>query len=174
MPAPTRCAVAADIVVVARFPDGPRVLLIERKNVPQGWAIPGGFVKPDEDLPDATCRELREETGVVAGEMVEFGAYGRPGRDPRGPERQLGTAGDSPQTPSVAGAYAPAPYEGRTISIVFGALMDEPPCALAADDAAALRWFPVNQLPDNLAFDHAEVLNDAFPVMLGKTAAGES
>ena len=54
---------AADVVVVAETPT-PSVLLIRRRNPPLGWAIPGGFVEPDEDLIDAARRELFEETGL--------------------------------------------------------------------------------------------------------------
>ena len=63
MPAPSRYAVAADVVVTAESPS-PSVLLIRRRNPPAGWAIPGGFVDPDEDLIDAARRELHEETGL--------------------------------------------------------------------------------------------------------------
>jgi ADP-ribose pyrophosphatase YjhB (NUDIX family) len=66
MPQPSKYAVAVDIVVLADEPDPPSVLLIRRRNPPLGWAIPGGFVEPDEDLPDAAHRELREETGAGA------------------------------------------------------------------------------------------------------------
>ena len=138
MPAPARYAVAADVVVIAAFPEGPRVLLIRRANPPPGWAIPGGFLEPDEDLPEAARRELAEETAVTAATMVQIGAYGRPGRDPR----------------------------GRTISVVYGTVLDRPPPARAGDDAAAARWFPTDALPDDLAFDHAEILRDAFARLL--------
>ena len=142
MPPPAKYAVAADVVVIAAFPDGPRVLLIRRANPPPGWAIPGGFIEPDEDLPDAARRELVEETGVTAVTLAQIGAYGRPDRDPR----------------------------GRTISVVYGAVLDRPPRARAADDAAAARWFPVNALPDDLAFDHAHILRDAFDRLLSGLA----
>lgn len=135
MNAPPKYAVAADTVVLARFADGPRVLLIARKHPPLGWAIPGGFVEPEEDLPDAAVRELREETGIAVAPAALrlIGVYGRPGRDPR----------------------------GRTITAAYGLALDDPPAAAAGDDAAGLRWFPIDALPANVAFDHADILRDA-------------
>ena len=97
----------------------------------------GGFVDPDEDLPVAACRELFEETGFAADWLIQIGAYGHPDRDSR----------------------------GRTISIVYGTRWygsgDTVPEVEAADDAADARWFPVTALPDEIAFDHRRVLNDA-------------
>jgi 8-oxo-dGTP diphosphatase len=141
VPPPPRYAVAADVVVIAAFPHGARVLLVRRANPPAGWALPGGFVEPDEDLPEAARRELAEETSVAVDEIVQIGAYGRPHRDPR----------------------------GRTVSVVYGAVLKRPPTARAADDAAAVRWFPVDALPDDLAFDHAEILQDALPRLAAPT-----
>jgi len=111
------------------------VLLIERKNDPfQGqWALPGGFVEDDEDLPTAAIRELEEETGI--GDLVDleqYKSYGKPGRDPR----------------------------GRTVTCVFyGFLSEEAPKENAGSDAADAKWFSIYQLPD-LAFDHALILSD--------------
>ena len=74
---------AADVVVTAETPT-PSVLLIRRRNPPAGWAIPGGFVEPDEDLIDAARRELHEETGLEPPELEQLAAFGHPDRDPRG------------------------------------------------------------------------------------------
>ncbi len=139
MPPPTLYAVAADVVTVASFDDGDRVLLIRRANPPPGWAIPGGFVQPDEDLPDAARRELLEETGVAVDWLIQIGAYGHPDRDPR----------------------------GRTIGVVYGTRLGEAPALMAGDDAADARWFPVDQLPEEIAFDHRDILQDAVARLRG-------
>ena len=120
----------ADALLIA----GTEVLLIRRKHEPfQGkWALPGGFVDPEERIPDAAVRELNEETGITRIALREFGTYGDPGRDPR----------------------------GRVVCVVYWAVLSEKPSAVAGDDAAECRWFDLNQLPE-LAFDHARILQDA-------------
>src|SRR5436305_4241303 len=105
-----RPAVTVDIVVVTREKE-PRVLLIRRRQPPFAgmWAIPGGFVDMDEPLEAAARRELREETGLSAGELTQLHTFGDPGRDPR----------------------------GRTISVVFLAEVDPAGADVRADDDAA-------------------------------------
>jgi 8-oxo-dGTP diphosphatase len=132
-----RPAVAVDVILL-RQREETEVLLVERGNEPfRGlWAIPGGFVEIEEDLPDAARRELREETGIHIAEnerLVELGTFGKPGRDPR----------------------------GRVISVVYlaGVACSES-AAAAGDDAARAQWFPLSRPPE-LAFDHAEVLGHA-------------
>jgi 8-oxo-dGTP diphosphatase len=129
-----RPAVTVDTVVVTRE-RRPRVLLVRRKHDPFAgmWALPGGFVDPDETLETAARRELAEETGVRVAKMEQLQSFGDPGRDPRAP----------------------------TISVVFltrmsGVRLDPE----AGDDAAEARWFPLDRLPP-LAFDHAKILGFA-------------
>ena len=121
---------AADSLLIV----GREVLLIQRKNEPfQGkWALPGGFVDPEEKIPDAAKRELLEETGITGIRLEEFGTYGDPGRDPR----------------------------GRVVGVVYWAILPERPEAVAGDDAAKCQWFPLEGLPE-MAFDHARILEDA-------------
>jgi ADP-ribosylglycohydrolase/ADP-ribose pyrophosphatase YjhB (NUDIX family) len=129
-----RPAVASDIIVLDREPTPTRILLIERKNDPFAgqWAFPGGFVDEGEDPLHAAARELREETGVADLPLRPFRFYGHPDRDPR----------------------------GHCISCTFTTHADPATIApLAADDAAAVKWFPLADLPA-LAFDHATILRD--------------
>ena len=125
--------VAVDTVVIA---NNQKVLLIKRKNPPfQGkWALPGGFVEQDEDLPESAMRELEEETGVraVINDLSFVGVYGAPNRDPR----------------------------FRTVSIVYRLEILETVEVKGGDDAAEAAWFDLDDLPE-LAFDHAEVIKDA-------------
>lgn len=138
MPAPSRYAVAADVVVIAETPE-PSVLLIRRRNPPLGWAIPGGFVEPDEDLIDAARRELFEETGLEPSDLQQLATFGHPDRDPR----------------------------GRTISVVYGARLHHAALPAAGDDAADARWFPLTTLPTTLAFDHPAILAQVVPRLAG-------
>lgn len=59
------------------------IVLIERKNPPYGWALPGGFVDYGESFEQAACREAEEETGLRVTELQQFHTYSDPGRDPR-------------------------------------------------------------------------------------------
>ncbi len=126
-----RPAVTADVVIVTRERRR-RVLLIRRKHAPYRgkWALPGGFVNENEALADAARRELHEETGISAGRLEQLQAFGDPGRDPR----------------------------GHVVTVAFLAQLDVKRLRpMAADDAAAVGWFPLRDLPP-LAFDHAEIL----------------
>ncbi len=62
---------------------GEKIVLIERKNDPKGWALPGGFVDYGESLEQAAQREALEETGLVLTDLRQFRAYSEPDRDPR-------------------------------------------------------------------------------------------
>jgi 8-oxo-dGTP diphosphatase len=129
-----RPALTVDLVVTTRE-DRPRVLLIRRKKEPfaASWALPGGFVDENERLDEAARRELEEETTVKVAEVYQLFTIGDPGRDPR----------------------------GWTVSVVYSAQVD--PNKLrprAADDADAVSWFPLDELPP-LAFDHAAILERA-------------
>ena len=131
-----RPAVSVDAVLLAGPPAHPHVLLIRRASDPfaGAWALPGGFVDEGERLEDAMRRELGEETGLVFnGPLVQAGAYGDPGRDPR----------------------------GWTVSVAFGGrLGDDLPDVVGGDDAADAAWHPVDALPE-LAFDHAIIVAEA-------------
>ncbi|HET8559320.1 MAG TPA: NUDIX hydrolase [Marmoricola sp.] len=129
--------VTADAVLLARVGGVVHALVIRRGNPPfEGcWALPGGFVDPDEDLQAAAVRELAEETGAQVPQLRQFQAYGAPDRDPR----------------------------HRTVSVAHLAVLDEPVEVTAGDDAAHAEWKPVDWLLEDgrLAFDHARIIRDA-------------
>jgi 8-oxo-dGTP diphosphatase len=108
-----------------------QVLLIRRRNPPEGWALPGGFVNYGESAETAAARELKEETGLETVTLRLLGVYSAPGRDPR----------------------------FHTLSVVY--LADAVGDLQAGDDAAEACWFPVHALPDQIAFDHRQIIADA-------------
>jgi ADP-ribose pyrophosphatase YjhB (NUDIX family) len=118
----------ADIII--RMDHG--IVLINRKNPPYGWAIPGGFIDYDESAEDAAIREAKEETSLEITDLKQFHVYSAPGRDPR----------------------------HHTITVVFTAQGIGVP--RAADDAAELGVFSKDALPSPMAFDHAQILADYF------------
>jgi ADP-ribose pyrophosphatase YjhB (NUDIX family) len=62
---------------------GDAIVLIERKNPPHGWALPGGFVDYGESYEKAAVREAEEETGLSVTKLRQFRTYSDPDRDPR-------------------------------------------------------------------------------------------
>jgi ADP-ribose pyrophosphatase YjhB (NUDIX family) len=114
---------------------GDGVVLIKRKNPPYGWALPGGFIDYGESAERAAIREAKEETSLDISELKLLGVYSDPSRDPR----------------------------HHTLAVVFTAIGKGPP--KAADDAAEIGIFQRYALPEQLAFDHADILDDFFSVM---------
>ena len=131
-----RPAVTADCIVIAQEPEA-KVLLIERADDPYKgcWAFPGGFLNMDETTEQCAIRELEEETGMKVGVIHQIGAYSKVDRDPR----------------------------GRTITVAYLTIIDEPVAVTGQDDAARAEWWSLSALPE-LAFDHDEIMTDSIKV----------
>jgi 8-oxo-dGTP diphosphatase len=154
-------AVTVDIVLLTIHDDALSVLLIRRGGEPfkGGYALPGGFIQPKEDLDSAAARELAEETGARDVHLEQLGTYGTPDRDPR----------------------------MRVVSVAYLAMTPDPPAVEAGSDAADAEWVPVSTFLDAsltggparparaaragarsgsrrkanlLAFDHQQILRD--------------
>ncbi|GAA2625625.1 NUDIX hydrolase [Streptomyces axinellae] len=150
-------AVTVDLVVLTVRKHALCALVVRRGGPPfQGrWALPGGFVRGDEDLEAAAARELTEETGLrphVSGgqnagaHLEQLATYGAPRRDPR----------------------------MRVVSVAHLVLAPDLPSPTPGGDARSARWAPVGSLSgtdsgaewdgteqqESLAFDHGEILRD--------------
>lgn len=131
-----RPAVTVDAVVYNLREESLFVLLVKRKHDPfQGqWALPGGFMDVDETPEESVHRELEEETGIRTEGFFQVGAFGALGRDPR----------------------------HRTISIAYLSIFTgELPEVKGGDDADDAQWFPITELPEEIAFDHLDILAKA-------------
>ena len=106
------------------------IVLIRRRNPPLGWALPGGFVDEGEKVENAAIREAKEETEMDVVLDELLYVYSDPARDRR----------------------------FHTLSIVFTAHAQGVP--VGADDAAEAKLFSLNDLPNDLAFDHGQILSD--------------
>jgi len=118
----------ADIIIEIKD----KIVLIDRKNEPHGWAIPGGFIDYGETTEKAALREAKEETGLDCQIIALLGVYSDPARDPR----------------------------SHTISTVYVAQASDNSVPKGADDALTARLFHPDEFPDQLAFDHAAILKD--------------
>ncbi|NEO87470.1 MAG: NUDIX hydrolase [Spirulina sp. SIO3F2] len=119
-----------------------QVLLIRRNLTPfQGqWALPGGFVRPEETLEAAARRELQEETGVDDIFLEQLYTFGAVERDPR----------------------------DRVVTVAYYALINLSDHALAAQtDADEAQWYAIDELP-TLAFDHGHIFQVALKRLQGK------
>ena len=131
-------AVTVDLVIFTVRDKHLQVLLIRRGETPfKGrWALPGGFVRPDEDLHTAAVRELKEETSLVVRDvhLEQLATYGAPKRDPR----------------------------MRVVSVAWLVLAPDLPSPTAGTDAADASWRPVDDVlaGGRLAFDHAAIIRD--------------
>jgi 8-oxo-dGTP diphosphatase len=117
--------------IIIELPAG-EIVLIERKNPPHGWALPGGFVDYGESIESAAVREAKEETSLDVALTEQFYTYSDPTRDAR----------------------------HHTVSTVFIATAQGLP--RGADDAKVARAFRRDNLPAPLVFDHARILSDYF------------
>lgn len=106
------------------------IVLIERRNEPFGWALPGGFVDYGESLEAAAAREAYEETSLEIENIRLMGCYSDPERDER----------------------------MHTISTVYIAKALGIP--RAADDAINIAVYRLDSLPEQLCFDHNKILAD--------------
>jgi 8-oxo-dGTP diphosphatase len=146
-----RVAVTVDVVLLTVRAGRLSVLLVQRDGHPYRghWALPGGFVEPDDDLDDAARRELAEETGVLVaggghglGHVEQLRSYGAPDRDPR----------------------------MRVVSVAYvGFTAHNESQLIAGSDAADARFWAVDDLAIEgiggddgvpLAFDHAHIVAD--------------
>ena len=125
---PRNPLVTVDIIIEV---DG-GIVLIERKNPPHGWALPGGFVDYGESLEAAAVREAKEEISLDVGLTEQFYTYSDPSRDPR----------------------------HHTVSTVFIAVAEGTP--RGADDAKTAQLFREHEMPSPVVFDHARILRDYF------------
>ncbi len=144
-------AVTVDLVVLTVRRHALCALTVRRGEEPYRgqWALPGGFVRADEDLASAAARELAEETGLrtqdsdsrhAGAHLEQLATYGDPARDPR----------------------------MRVVSVAHLVLAPDLPAPTPGGDAGSAQWTPVSRLlggadgtpAERLAFDHATILDD--------------
>ncbi|CAG1769735.1 ADP-ribose pyrophosphatase [uncultured bacterium] len=130
MPKPVTPLLAADILIELTDHPDRPFVLIERAHEPYGWAVPGGFVDVGETVEHAAIREAKEETCLDVKLTALLGIYSNPKRDTR----------------------------GHTVTAVYVAEATGMPTA--ADDAKNFGIYSFDNLPEQLAFDHAQVIED--------------
>ena len=116
------------------------IVIINRKNEPHGYALPGGFIDEGETAEHAARREMLEETGLEVQLQGLLGVYSHPDRDPR----------------------------QHTMSMVFVGKALDPQKLQAGDDAGSASFFQLAALPSPLVFDHARIISDFQDYLAGK------
>ncbi|WP_072621347.1 NUDIX hydrolase [Spirulina major] len=138
-----RPALTVDCVVFGLDEQNSLKVLLIRRNLPPfkgEWALPGGFVRPDETLEQSARRELGEETGVKDIFLEQLYTFGAVERDPR----------------------------DRIITVAYYALVNLTEHTInATTDADEAKWFPIDALP-SLAFDHLHIFQQALQRLKGK------
>lgn len=127
---PVTPLLTVDIIIEMVDQENHNIVLIERKNPPYGWALPGGFVDIGESVEAAAIREAKEETNLDVTLIELLGIYSDPQRDSR----------------------------SHTVSAVYIAQASGQ--AKAQDDAAKLQLCSATEAPGELAFDHQQILDD--------------
>jgi 8-oxo-dGTP diphosphatase len=138
-----RPSVTVDVVIFTLISQELHVLLVQRRRWPfEGyWAIPGGFINMDESLETAARRELEEETGLRDVYLEQLYTFGDVGRDPR----------------------------TRVISVAYIALVRADMQQIeVSDESTDVRWWPVRNIPAQLAFDHDQILGFAISRLRSK------
>jgi 8-oxo-dGTP diphosphatase len=151
-----RPSVTVDLVIFTVMDGELNALFIKRGQEPFAghWALPGGFVRPDESLEDAALRELEEETGIGLDAkdvyLEQVYTFGNPRRDIR----------------------------TRVITVAHFALLNSSyfkPHVTGKEQITDVKWFPAYEPPSGLAFDHADILGIALARLRNKleyTAVG--
>lgn len=131
-------AVTVDVTLFGLHHDTLYILLVQRKYPPFAghWALPGGFVDPDEDLDTAALRELHEESGITPVWLRQLHTFGTPGRDPR----------------------------RHTISVAHLGICTGTPAVTTSDETPQVIWHPIqHDIP--LAFDHRNIVDTAITAL---------
>ena len=116
------------------------IVLVRRSNEPLGLALPGGFVEEGESVEHAAVREMKEETSLDVELLGVLGVYSDPPRDMR----------------------------QHTMTTVFVARATDPDQLCAGDDAAFAAYYPINNLPGPLCFDHGKVIGHFLDWLSGR------
>lgn len=122
---------AVDCIIFGFDGNDLNILLIKRAIEPEinNWSLMGGFVQPQEDLPQAAARILQELTGLTSVYQEELHSFSAPGRDPM----------------------------ERTVSVAYFALIDINAYQQQITTDYHAEWFPLKKIP-NLIFDHNEMV----------------
>lgn len=150
--------IAYDSVIIGFSGNELKVLIMEYHNTGL-FALPGGFVRKDENLDDAVRRGLKERTGLSNIYLEQFHTFGSLSR----------YKPDVMRTILVANGLDPEGYLNwtldRFISVAYYALInynDVTPKPDALSDSCT--WYAIDQLP-SLIQDHSLIVEKAIDTL---------
>ncbi len=149
--------IAYDSVVFGFSGNELRILIMEYHNT-KLFALPGGFVRMDENVNDAVRRGLKERTGLDNIYLEQFYTFGDVNRFQ--PEVM--------RTILEANGYADESNHwmlDRFLSIAYYALINYKEVVPKPDALSdSCQWYPVDALPP-LIFDHAQIVQKALQTL---------
>ncbi len=151
-----RPSVAVDVVLLAPAEGSLHTLLIQRQEHPfrLKWALPGGFIRMNEDLEAAAARVLREKAGLKGIFLEQLGTFGAPKRDPR--------------TRILSVGYMALVDQERFSACKAGSAVARLVVPWEGEEGGPVEVLDVQNKTMSLAFDHAEILGLAVKRLRGK------
>lgn len=149
--------VSVDCVIFG-FHDGQlKVLLIQFKNTDL-WALPGGYIRMEEDMDEAAARILEERMMVQGVYLEQFHAFGQRQRVDRAIQQKIVEA--------LGLTLAPNHWiTHRFVTVGYFALVDfteVTPMPDASTDVC--EWFALDEMPE-LVFDHSHIIQKALAAL---------
>jgi len=140
-----------------------KILLVKRKEEPfeNRYCLAGGFLRKGETIEETAVRELREESGVIDPKLISLKVYSKSGRDPRGWIISCAFIALT-RTVELSVEDNSDVSEAHWFNFEYSSENGEKIVLSDGDSKIVLNYEDGNALENILAFDHAQIIRDAF------------